>query len=120
MSLRARTHGCHCERSEAIQGCVWPSGLLRRCAPRNDGKINRKSSPLLSPFAAPGEEEGAEREQQSEESGQQWHLADTRNDAIAILPQPHPAMPGGGPLRSDAADIGDAAWPNPIAAAAGR
>ncbi len=28
---------CHCERSEAIQGCACGPGLLRRFAPRNDG-----------------------------------------------------------------------------------
>src|SRR4051812_44811266 len=32
---------CHCQRSEAIQQCH--GGLLRRCAPRNEGKMSRRS-----------------------------------------------------------------------------
>jgi hypothetical protein len=32
---------CHCERSEAIQQC-W-IGLLRRFAPRNDGRMSRRT-----------------------------------------------------------------------------
>src|SRR3954447_14547260 len=31
-----RTRSRHCERSEAIQGPESKTGLLRRCAPRND------------------------------------------------------------------------------------
>src|SRR5258708_27096921 len=46
----------HCERSEAIQRAHAQTGLLRRFAPRNDGKTNliyrpRRSSRLSSPAA---------------------------------------------------------------------
>jgi hypothetical protein len=34
---------CHCERSEAIQR---RNGLLRRCAPRNDGKMPESRAPI--------------------------------------------------------------------------
>ncbi len=50
MTDRHRTLGRHWERSEAIQGREAISGLLRRCAPRNDGLV---MALLLGMVAAP-------------------------------------------------------------------
>src|SRR5437764_4366821 len=40
IAVSSRLTRCHCERSEAISHRFWLAGrrLLRRCAPRNDGK----------------------------------------------------------------------------------
>ena len=40
--MRATKVSRHCERSEAIQGHTWSTGLLRRFAPRNDDEANSR------------------------------------------------------------------------------
>jgi len=42
------TNDRHCERSEAIHGAAKENGLLRRFAPRNDGKHSFAISPRVS------------------------------------------------------------------------